>query len=110
MTERRKKAQELTEKHKQRELKRKEKNNPLGVARGHGESSRSERGLQSRESTSNECTVCFGSYDDDLDSDGALLHEWVHCTNNECQKWMHEDCVQQEDSCLMCVVCNTEFQ
>ena len=48
--------------------------------RGHGGLSRSERGLQSEESTSNECTVCFGSYDD-LDSDGALLREWVQCMN-----------------------------
>ena len=64
----------------------KEKNNPPGVVRAHGETSRSERGLQSRESTSDECTVCFGGYDDDLDSDGALLREWVQCTNKECQK------------------------
>ena len=71
---------------------------------------KSERGHQSWESSSNEHTVCFGSYDGDLDSDGALLHEWVQCTNNECQKWMHKDCVEQEDSCLKCAVCNTEFQ
>ena len=45
--DRKKKAQELAEKRKQRELKQKEKNNPLGAARGHGESSRSECGLQS---------------------------------------------------------------
>ena len=68
------------------------------------------RGLQNRESTSNECTVCFGSYDDDLSSDGTLLREWVQCTNNECQKWMHEDCVARGNSCLVCAVCRTEFK
>jgi len=109
LLEKRKKAQELEEKRKQRELKRKEKKKP-GAARRHGETSRSECGLQCRESTSNECIVCFGDYNDDLDLDGALLREWVRCTNNDCQKWMHEDCVKQEDSCLMCAVCNTEFQ
>ena len=68
-----------------------------------------ERGLQSQESTSNEFSVCFGSYDDDLNSDGTLLCEWVQCTNSDCQKWMHEDCAAREDSCLVCAVCCTEF-
>jgi hypothetical protein len=67
-------------------------------------------GLQSRESTSNECTVCFGNSDDDFNSDGTLLREWVQCTNNECQKWMHEGCVTREDSRLVCAVCCTQFK
>ena len=89
------------EKRKQRELKRKLKNKSSTVSSSTmGETSRGERGLQSRESTSNECTACFGSYDDDLNSDGTLLREWVQCTNNDCQKWMHEDCAAREDSML----------
>jgi len=70
---RKKKAQELEEKQtKGTETKRE---NKPGAARRYGETSRSECGLQSCESTSTICIVCFGDYNYDLD--GTLLREWV---------------------------------
>jgi len=89
---RKKKAQELEEKQtKGTETKRE---NKPGAARRYGETSRSECGLQSCESTSTICIVCFGDYN--YDWDGTLIREWVRWTNNDYQKWMHEDLCQRK--------------
>ena len=37
------------------------------------------------------CCVCFGSYEDDAGTD----REWLQC---RCGRWIHEDCVDYEDS------------
>ena len=37
------------------------------------------------------CCVCFGSYQEDIDTG----REWVQCS---CMRWLHEDCVDDEDS------------
>ena len=48
------------------------------------------------------CCVCFGSYDDDLDT----TRHWVQC---QCGKWLHEDCIDEDDSVLidgkLCPLC-----
>lgn len=36
------------------------------------------------------CCVCFGSYQEDIDTG----REWIQCT---CNRWLHEDCVSDED-------------
>ena len=67
-------------------------------------------GPQMEESTSNECTVCFGEYADDLTTDGAPVKSWVQCTDEECKKWMHEDCVSKDsEDNLACPVCGSIF-
>ena len=37
----------------------------------------------------NTCSICFGSYEEDLLSGGG--DEWLQCT---CGKWVHEECVE----------------
>ena len=36
------------------------------------------------------CCVCFGSYDEDIDTG----REWIQCS---CTRWLHEDCIDDED-------------
>ena len=71
-----------------------------------------ERGLQSHEISSNECAVCFGVYEDDLDSDtGEPTCEWLQCTAEDCGVWGHSDCLDRSDrSCYVCPVCQTVFK
>ena len=61
-------------------------------------------GPQHSETSSNECTVCFGNYDDDMSDDGTPAKVWVQCTSSNCGKWMHEDCTgKDQDGRLICV-------
>ena len=67
-------------------------------------------GLQSAEVSSNECAVCLGEYEDDIGEDGELLVSWVECTNPDCKKWMHEECLpKNDDDFYICNVCNSVF-
>ena len=75
-----------------------------------GRSIEHDHGPQNRESGNNECTICFGCYEDDFSHDGTLLRSWVQCTNVECGKWMHEDCVSRDDEDDMVCMCGTTFQ
>ena len=60
--------------------------------------------------SSNECAICLGAYEDDVGEDGELLFSWVKCTNSECKKWMHEECLEKNDADLyVCGVCNSLF-
>ena len=66
-------------------------------------------GLQQGEISSNECAICFGAYEDDL-IDGELSQEWIQCTNESCEKWMHVECLSTNDDGLyVCQVCNNTF-
>ena len=40
---------------------------------------------------SDKCCVCLGSYEDDAETD----RQWLQC---KCLRWIHEDCVDYEDS------------
>ena len=42
--------------------------------------------------------VCFGNYNDDLDT----TREWLQC---KCDRWMHEDCIDVED----CIITEREL-
>ena len=46
--------------------------------------------------------MCFGSYDDDLDT----TREWLQC---KCDRWIHEDCIDEEVCVLiegkLCPLC-----
>ena len=48
------------------------------------------------------CCVCFGSYQEDVGTD----REWLQCS---CSRWIHEDCVDNEDveeeSGRLCPLC-----
>ena len=46
-------------------------------------------GIQSHEISSNECAVCFGTHEDDIDESEEPIC-WAQCTSPECSKWMHE--------------------
>ncbi len=37
------------------------------------------------------CCVCLGNYDDDAGTD----RQWLQC---KCNRWIHEDCIDYEDS------------
>ena len=55
------------------------------------------------------CSICFGAYEDDL-IDGELSQEWIQCTNESCEKWMHVECLSTNDDGLyVCQVCNNTF-
>ena len=56
-----------------------------------------------------ECGISFGVYEDDL-IDGELSQEWIQCTNDRCEKWMHVECLSTNDDRLyVCQVCNNTF-
>ena len=65
---------------------------------------------QNEDNASSECTVSVGEYQDDLSPDGVPMKTWVQCTNEECQKWMHEDCITRnsEDN-LVCICGNASI-
>ena len=57
-----------------------------------------ETGLHGHDISSNECAVCFGVYEDDLDSDtGEPTCEWLQCTAEDCGVWAHSDCLDRSD-------------
>ena len=64
---------------------------------------------QNEDSASSECTVCVGEYQDDLSPDGVPMKTWVQCTNEECQKWMHEDCITRNNEENLVCVCGNAF-
>ena len=99
--ERRRKAEE-------KERRQAEKENcPVRNKKKHHRESRD--GLQQGEISNNECATCFGLYEDDL-VDGELCREWIRCTNNDCGKWMHIECLATADDQLyVCRVCNNTF-
>ena len=73
---------EIQEKRRQREMKKKEKATQKSTRSGDREpSSECDNGPQNRESGNNECTICFGCYEDDFSPGGTLLRSWVQCTN-----------------------------
>ena len=96
--ERQRKAQEREEKKK---LKQQKKPGPVKTMKSSskvGESSgMSSGGLQSEEISSNECAVCLDAYQDDFDENGELVREWLQCTSQSCAKWMHQDCLREEN-------------
>ncbi len=64
---------------------------------------------QHDESSNNECTLCFGNYNDDLSDDGTLTREWLQCTNDSCGKWMHEDCPSKNEDGYSICPCGAVF-
>jgi len=60
--------------------------------------------VQNREISSNECAICFGLYQNDLSTTGKLMREWVECTNERCKKWMHRQCLQEDNDLYVCGV------
>ena len=53
------------------------------------------------EEDANHCCVCFGSYQEDIDTG----REWIQCN---CKRWLHEDCVDSEDTDIdgkLCPLC-----
>ena len=70
----------------------------------------SDMGLQRREVSSNECAVCFGLYDEDVNSEtGDLMSDWIQCTNNDCAVWVHTECLDKCDGDYVCRICETLF-
>ena len=62
-----------------------------------------EVGLQHREISESEYTVCFGHWEED-DAD-----EWLMCTNDKCGVWSHTDCLEKSDEAYACILCQTCF-
>ena len=63
-------------------------------------------GINSSDIDSNQCCVCFRTYEDDIDEGTGL--EWVECS---CKRWLHEECIDYEIECggdgqeLLCPFC-----
>ena len=49
-----------------------------------------------------ECSTCFGLFEDDDES-----VEWNECTNEYCKVWCHAECLEKCDNSYFCVVCQT---
>lgn len=65
---------------------------------------------QHSESGSDECTICFGKFSDDVDpcTSGTPTRDWIQCTS--CEKWMHEDCAtRDEEGGFVCRACGATF-
>ena len=93
---------------------------PRGRKRGESSTSRSQpkrqkvnqegTGLQRHEISLNECAVCFGLYEEDIDdTTGTTTAEWIQCTNKECSVWCHVDCLEKVDGEYICTICDTLF-
>ena len=55
-----------------------------------------DRSLQHQEISMNECAVCCGLYEEDIDEEsGVVTSDWIQCTNVECAVWSHVNCLQQ---------------
>ena len=104
--EREKKKAQLEEPRKKKEAERsakrkgKSKVTKVFVTRSKGRNCYSP---QHSESGVNECTVCLWNYKDDLSEDGTPTRGWIQCTDNECSKWMHEDCILKDGDIMICV-------
>ena len=69
-----------------------------------------EDGLQTNEISVNECAVCFGTYEDDIDDiTGHVTTEWIQCTNEMCAVWCHADCLDTSDGDYVCTICQAIF-
>ena len=67
-----------------------------------GESSCSKKAKLDTAVQSDTCCVCFGSYEEDAGTD----REWLQC---KCNRWIHEDCVDYDDSSSdgsLCPLCS----
>ena len=106
--EREKKKAQLEEDERAAKRKEKSKVTKVFVTRSKGHNCESGYSPQHSESGVNECTVCFGNYKDDLSEDGTPTRGWIQCTDNECSKWMHEDCISKDGDIMICV-CNAVF-
>lgn len=105
--ERQRKAQEREEKKKLKQQKKSVK--PRKSTSKVGESSTSTSGLQREEISSDECAVCLGAYHEDFDENGELVREWLQCTSESCAKWMHQDCLREDNEVYICGVCGSFF-
>ena len=64
-----------------------------------------QKGVQSREISSDDCAICHSLYKDDMYSMGKLLTGWVNCANPKCRKWMHAQCLELKDGLYSCGLC-----
>ena len=103
--ERQRKAQEREEKNKLKQQKKSVK--PRKSTNTVGESNTSASGLQGEEISSDECAVCLGAYQEDFHENGELVREWLQCTNESCVKWMHQDCLREDNDVYTCGVCGS---
>ena len=113
LAERMKKAEEREEiKRKKAEAREAEKRRKtkLKLANKENRSRNNKGGLQEAEISSDECATCFGLYEDDL-IDGQLVQEWIQCTDPDCGKWMHINCLDTDSKGEMyiCSVCKNIF-
>ena len=105
--ERQRKTQEREQQKQLKQQKRQKR--PRKSTNKVGEGSKSSCGLQREEISSDECAVCLGAYQDDFSENGELMREWLQCTRDSCAKWMHQDCLEEDDGVYVCVVCGNLF-
>ena len=107
--ERQKKAQEKA-KEKAAKQKRSLPSNGSSRSLPKRQKDENESGVQSREISLNECAVCFGTYEDDIDDiTGHVTTEWIQCTNELCAVWSHADCLDTSDGDYVCNICQAIF-
>ena len=45
--------------------------------------------------------LCLSAYQDDFDENSELVREWLQCTRESCAKWMHQDCIREDNDIHM---------
>ena len=107
--ERQRKVQEKA-KEKLAKQKRSSPNDGLSRSLPKRKKDKDEDGLQTNEISVNECAVCFGTYEDDIDDiTGHVTTEWIQCTNEMCAVWCHADCLDTSDGDYVCTICQAIF-
>ena len=58
------------------------------------------------------CSVCFGLYKDDVNSEtGAILSgcDWIQCGEEDCAVWSHVKCLEECFGGFICAICQSVF-
>ena len=68
--------------------------------------SKKRKTVNNPEVNKNECCVCSGTYDKDVEEENG--REWLNCT---CGRWLHDDCVlgavDLEEDATICPMCRS---
>ena len=61
-----------------------------------------------RETHQDICSVCFGIYKDDMDSETRCIipdKDWIQCSDTDCGAWSHVKYLEEGHDSFICSVC-----